>query len=245
MLFADFRLLQETIILSSSCSPSTVKAILIFFMVLMVTACASPTKLENSQTVEIDNNLAQLKQWALRGKIAWIAPNQRKSAYINWTQDSLSIQFTLSNVLGIQLANMTYDGSMATLSANDNTYTDTSPSALIAQTTGWHVPILDLQYWIKGAVNRTGRAQSNQHTAIESVQRYENGLIKQITTGCDKLANNRSTAIQQGSCAQWTIDYQAYAPVILKGIAYQLPKSIELTKVHGSEKIKIQVNQWK
>ncbi len=201
---------------------------IILFTVIILSACVSKQRLENQAVITLNNNLAQLTDWQIKGKIAWITPLERKSAYINWQQNHANMQFNLSNVLGINLASLHYDGEIATLEADGQTYTDLSPSRLIFHTTGWHVPLEPLSSWVKGALTKQGRnATSNQQQVI----RYENGLIQQIKATCT-------------NCDQWTIDYNSYVNVNIQGIDYQLPQQINMHNPVNQAQIKIKINQW-
>ena len=43
---------------------------------------------------------------------------------MNWTQDTPALTFTLSNVLGIQLAQLKFDGELSTLQADGKVFVD-------------------------------------------------------------------------------------------------------------------------
>ena len=201
-------------------------------IIFALTACASRPSLESQAVVTLNNNLAQLQKWKLIGKIAWITASERKSAYMNWQQNVDNMQFDLSNLVGINLASLNYNGEIATLRADGKEYQDPSPSFLIFKTTGWSVPLEPLSSWVKGAATSQGRlgdktAPSNNQQII----RYENGLIKQIRPNCEK-------------CDDWTIDYTAYENVTIGADEYQLPKQITMVNSASQAIIKIRISQW-
>lgn len=219
-----------------SCLRRATFGIIILFV---VQACTTKGLLEDQAVLALNNNLATLQNWQLRGKIAWVTPQERKSAYINWQQREQNMQFTLSNVLGINLATLNYDGELATLVADDQTYSDPSPSRLIYQTTGWSVPILPLSSWIKGAASTNGREYLSsgngdvlQKGFKQRIIRFENGLIKQLIPQC-------------AGCDAWQIDYKRYQAVVIKQVEYQLPTDISLTNLKSNATIKIRVNEWR
>lgn len=209
-----------------------IRQLTMIVIVFALTACASRPSLESQAIVQLNYNLAQLQKWKLKGKIAWITASERKSAYMNWQQNRENMQFDLSNLVGINLASLNYNGEIARLNANGKEYQDPSPSFLIYKTTGWNVPLELLGSWVKGAATSQGR-QSSKLTPSHNQQiiRYENGLIKQIKPNCEK-------------CDQWTIDYTSYENVTIGGIEYQLPKQIDMFNSGSQAKIKIKISQW-
>jgi len=226
-----------------------IKRLACVLVVCCLAACSGKPALESQAVINLNNNLAQLQQWKLKGKIAFISPSQRKSAYMNWQQNNRSIQFDLSSVLGINVASLSFDGQLAILQADGKTYQDPSPSALIYQTTGWQVPLEQLSTWVKGAASPVGRL-NNKLTANDSyttvvmaqntqqITRYENGLIKQIKPVC---ANEGS---EKSRCDQWTIDYTSYANVTINNIQYQLPTQINMYNSRNQATIKMRISEW-
>lgn len=205
-----------------------VRLLLIGTMVIGLMACAAKPKLESQAIITLNNNLAELTHWKLKGKIAWITPNERKSAYINWQQQNQDMQFVLSNLLGINLASLAFDGDMATLNADGKQFQDPSPAMLIYQTTGWNVPLERLSSWVKGAASVSGRASQS---GSQEIVRYENGLIRQIKPTCN-------------NCDQWRIDYTAYDNVIIDSTEYQLPSDITMYNPAFNATIKIKISEW-
>lgn len=197
--------------------------------VAWLSACSSTKMLENDVNAQLNSNLAKLTSWKLRGKIAVIAPNERKSANLNWQQIDDRTNLTLSNVLGITLAELNYNGTIASLEADSKTYKDTSPSRLIHRITGWQVPVEPLVYWIKGASSATGRNASVNNNA--TILRYDNGLIKQITPNCNR-------------CERWQINYKKYDTAYIDNQEYQLPSSITLKNLDTNISIKLRIDKW-
>lgn len=211
------------------------KLLVVGLFISALSACVSRPSLESEAIIQLNNNLAQLQQWKLKGKIAWITNSERKSAYMNWQQNNKDMQFDLSNLVGINLASLSYNGELATLSSDGQVYEDSSPSALIYKTTGWNVPLETLSSWVKGAVSEQGRQANASSNSVrndnQTVIRYENGLIKQIKSNCEV-------------CDQWTINYTSYENVTLANIEYQLPKQISMYNPAYQATIKIKISQW-
>jgi outer membrane lipoprotein LolB len=218
-----------------------VKVCFVACLFSFINGCATKPSLENQIAVAVDNNLAQLTQWRLKGKIAWITPQQRTSAYMNWHQNDAQMQFTLTNVLGITLASLSYDGENAILQADGRQFQDPSPSALIYRTTGWQVPLTSLSSWIKGAPSHKGRIdEKNKLSGIRNnaqILRYENGLIKQIKPAC-------AVKLNVENCNEWTIDYTRYTSVSISNVQYQLPSTINMYNTASRASIKMRISEW-
>jgi outer membrane lipoprotein LolB len=223
------------------------KFCMITFILFVMQACATKSTLDDQALIQLNSNLAALDNWKLKGRIAWITSSDRKSAYVNWQQRGQEMEFKLTNLLGINLATLNYNNTLATLQADGKTYSDPSASYLIYQITGWDVPILPLGSWIKGAASTDGREyyglannfnlqDKTNNTKLTApkrqlITRFENGLIKQLIPKCS-------------GCDAWQIDYQDYQNATLNNINYQLPTNISLTNIRTQAIIKIRVSEW-
>lgn len=101
--------------------------------------------------VEHVRALTLLNEWQLQGKIGFQQQGEGGSAYINWTQVADSFYITLSGPLGAGTTIISGNDSGARLeSASDGTFIAESPEQLLYEHTGWHLPLHNLLYWIKG-----------------------------------------------------------------------------------------------
>ena len=213
--------------------------IVVSIIVFFLSGCTSKPSLENEVAINVHNNLAQLTQWKMKGKIAWITPSQRTSAYMNWQQNDASIEFTLTNVLGINMATLSYDGATAKLSADSKNYQGVSPSALILQTTGWQVPINALSTWVKGMPISANQKHKQAYATNDAhITRYDNGLIQQIRPRCTNELSRKSP------CNEWTIDYTSYTATTINNIEYQLPTNISMFNAANKATIKMRISEW-
>jgi len=160
--------------------------------------------------------LTLMRHWELTGKIAVITPDERKSAYLNWQQANQSIDFRLSNLIGVSLLNLSYDGKIARLEADGEEYRDGSTEALVYRTTGWVLPLDNLPQWIKGSSNEQ-----------DQVFLGENGLPERIQPIC-------------ATCFGWEITYSQYKQV--QGV--WLPFSVEVNNPIKQTRLKFKVSQW-
>lgn len=161
--------------------------------------------------------LAITTSWELVGKIAVISPTERKSAYLNWQQTKQKLDFRLSNLIGVSLLNLNFDGKVARLESDGKNYQDSSTEALIYRTTGWILPLDNLPQWIKGATNSKDKVTLNNM-----------GFPSKIEPIC-------------ATCTGWEITYDQYQKV--DGIWF--PFIINVNNSEKQTKLKFKVSQWK
>lgn len=177
---------------------------------------------------QVNQDLDNLQSWQLSGKIAWITPEERKSAYINWQTSNNDTTFNLNNLLGVNLARLRTENTVSTLSTDDKTFVGDSASLLIFQQTGFRVPIEQLKYWVKGQIPDS----ENYNANIKNEITYRtDGLIKSLTHNCEY-------------CDVWNITYNNYTQAEINQTTYVLPSSIELFNPAHQALIKIRITGW-
>ncbi len=176
----------------------------------------------------VNQDINELQSWQLSGKIAWITPEERKSAYINWQTSNNDITFNLNNLLGVNLASLSTKNGVSTLSADDKTFFGDSASLLIFQQTGFRVPIEQLKHWVKGQIPNS----ENDYANIKKEITFRtDGLIKSLTHNCEY-------------CDVWDITYNNYTQAEINQNTYILPSSIELFNPAHQARIKIRISGW-
>jgi outer membrane lipoprotein LolB len=197
----------------------------IVLFIALLSSCKNTHDIEERRKIDMSAEymqlpnqakLALLSHWELTGKIAVITPDERKSAYLNWQQANEDIDFRLSNLIGVSLLNLSYDGEIARLEADGEEYEDFSTEALIYRTTGWILPLDNLPRWIKGAASEQDIVTLNSQSLPQKIQPI-----------CD-------------SCAGWEISYSQYKKV--QGV--WLPFSVEVNNPLKQTRLKFKVSQW-
>jgi outer membrane lipoprotein LolB len=206
-------------------SSPTYKLFGLFLFIVLLNGCKNVPDLENRKAIDMSAEYLQLPNqekvgllthWELSGKIAVITADERKSAYLNWQQADDKIDFRLSNLLGVSLLKLSYNGNIARLEVDGDIYEDMSTEALIYRTTGWILPLDNLPQWIKGAANEQDIVTLNAQ-----------GLPQHIKAICQ-------------SCAGWEISYSQYKEV--QGVL--LPFSIVVNNPSKQTRLKFKVSQW-
>lgn len=207
-------------------NPPFVKfTVVVFILIFVLSGCKNTNNLNKASDVDMSaeflalsnhEKLALMTHWELSGKIAVFTSTERKSAYLNWHQSNQEIDFRLSNLIGVSLLNLSFDGELAKLEADGEEYEDVSTEALIYRTTGWLLPLDNLHHWIKGLSNDDDQIQLNDF-----------GLPSRIEPICD-------------TCIGWIITYSQYKEV--QGV--WLPFNIDVINPTKQTRLKFKVSQW-
>ncbi|RDI48603.1 lipoprotein insertase outer membrane protein LolB [Aquicella lusitana] len=95
--------------------------------------------------------LSRIQSWQLSGKIAVQTARESGSATMNWTQQRERYQVALQGPLGAGSLRLSGQPGMASLETSDGKrYTANSAEQLLAQQSGWNLPLSHLKYWIRG-----------------------------------------------------------------------------------------------
>ncbi|MFT5879654.1 MAG: outer membrane lipoprotein LolB [Moritella sp.] len=115
--------------------------------------------------------LRDITAWRLQGQIAFITPQERNSATLNWQQLAQDFSINLTGPFGIHLMTIKRSAGIATLILDDNQqYQDSNAQRLINQLSPLPIPIDELRYWIMGeplsddlTLDRYGRVSQAAH----------------------------------------------------------------------------------
>ena len=131
-----------------------------------------------------------MSHWKLKGKIGIRTKEDGGSAHLRWIQQGSRYELSLSGPLGQGAASIHGNQSGVTLKSRrtGTLYADT-PEQLISKAFGWHVPISNLLYWIKGS-------PTPDHNLTQTHSRYDE-------------AGRLESFSQHG----WTIQYSRFRQV--------------------------------
>lgn len=93
-----------------------------------------------------------LQQWSAQGRIGIRWPGDNQSARLQWDQQADAYRIRLSGPLG-QGGLLIEGGEQAVTlrrSGDDTLYRADSPEALMQQLLGWHLPLSEAGYWLRG-----------------------------------------------------------------------------------------------
>jgi outer membrane lipoprotein LolB len=162
--------------------------------------------------------LEQYQSWQLRGKLAYKRGDEAFSANLRWQESPPNTSLRLFNTLGITLVDLSVTPEQAVLDVDDQTYTDSNAQDLLLQTTGWDIPVNQLQRWIKGLPDKEDTIEFN-----------ENGTIKRLVPSCQQ-------------CGKWIVEYNSY----LQSNELVLPSALTIRDISQSNAfIKVRISTWR
>jgi outer membrane lipoprotein LolB len=172
----------------------TVKQIIwILFLALTLSSCARMSRTEtipaepSATKADRQASLANIHSWHVNGKIALQASHDSGSANVDWTQNQQQYAISMSGPLGASGMKLTGHPGLVTLQTSDGkTYSAASAEQLLAERWNFHLPVSNMQYWIRGLAvpGMPANTRFDQYGRLESL-------------------------VQQG----WRVDYLAYSNV--------------------------------
>lgn len=159
---------------------------------------------ETIDWVEHLRQLTLLREWQIKGKIGVRTANDGGSAYLDWSQSFDSFHLLLSGPLGQGSTIISGNPLGARLQNSDGIFLSDSPEQLVADHTGWEIPINHLLYWVKGIP-----APDDEPTMTHN----EKGLLSKLT--------------QDG----WTLSYDRYVDAMGQTLPRRIKLTKEDLKV--------------
>lgn len=122
---------------------------------LLLSACASVPAPPNPQVtptswLQSRDRLLQLTHWKTSGAIGIKTVKSGFNAHFIWVQNNNRYLIQLAGPLGASAVQM--QGAPGNIIVRDSKgiYRANSPEALLTRHFGWHLPISNLKYWIRG-----------------------------------------------------------------------------------------------
>lgn len=134
---------------------------LIYIFILLgltccLASCATMTEKQVAQNKNISwdsraQTLSSIEKWDLKGLIAIREARDSVSANLHWQQFGKGYHIALYGPLGSNSYELTgRPGRVELAGANGQRTIASSPEDLIAKQAGWHLPVSNLYYWIRG-----------------------------------------------------------------------------------------------
>ncbi len=159
----------------------------------------------------------KISHWQIIGKLGVRIPGDNGSANLRWQYDKRHYSLDLSGPFGQgRLLISGKPGRVTLQQPGEAPLMADSAEALIYQTTGWTLPVMQLAYWVRGV--------PAPHQPVVRMEQDESGLLAQLEQ------------------AGWLIQYQDYQSVP-SGISHlQLPGRI--TASYGDVRLTLIIRQW-
>lgn len=136
--------------------PGRILRITLLISTILLASCATtPSAIApQNQTVSWDNRvqtLSDIQNWDLKALIAIRTQADAESASLSWQQNKQNYTLNLFGPLGSNAFLLKGTPSKVTLqNPKGQTFSAVTPELLLAQQTGWQLPVSYLQYWIRG-----------------------------------------------------------------------------------------------
>lgn len=184
----------------------------LFSIVIFITGCSSTPSQTSTNGESVTNIqkraelLSEITSWKIKGKIAFITPEERNSASLFWDNFINGQKLNLTTYLGINVLQLHSLNNVHTIELEGEKYTDTNLNNLITSLTNLTLPTEALTHWIKAI----------PYLDDDDIKYSKNQLPLSLTS----LYNNR----------EWLITYSSYKPaLILDQQTYvQLPYKIKV-----------------
>lgn len=144
--------------------------------------------------------LAQLKDWHISGRVGVSTPRRGGSASLDWKEQGGQMTLLFSGPFGMGAVRM--QGTPQEMHVRDSkgrSWVTYQPEAALESTLGWPLPIGSLRYWVLGLP----APGTGYHVSVSS-----RGLLSRL--------------VQQG----WQVDYAAYQ----KNAGLLLPQNLVVTR---------------
>ncbi|NVJ58856.1 MAG: outer membrane lipoprotein LolB [Gammaproteobacteria bacterium] len=122
-------------------------------------------------SIEARNSfLSKQDNWTLTGRIGITSQKESNSANISWQKRGDAIELRIYGGLGTTYALLTSSpsGSKIELS-DDQVFYGNDPQELLWRTTGWNIPVVELQKWILGLTYGAPSFQLNDQGLVDSI----------------------------------------------------------------------------
>jgi outer membrane lipoprotein LolB len=162
--------------------------------------------------VQVNN----IQSWTIKGSTSIQHDNKTEIASLTWTQQFAQYNISLFGPLSLGRVTISGAPGMVTLTqSNKPTVSATSPEQLMQKQLGWHLPIANFYYWVRGIAAPTGGVAGGARV-LQDPQ------------------NHALQIVQQG----WKIQYADYMTV--QGV--DLPRKIDMTnsRLH----IRVVIRSW-
>ena len=105
----------------------------------------------------------------MQGRIGILTAEESNSASIEWRKEGERTHIRISGMLGQTYARLSKGPEGAKVELSDQTYTGTNAQQLLYRTTGWNIPVDQLEQWILGIYTSNANYQNNTDGYVEHI----------------------------------------------------------------------------
>lgn len=133
------------------------RIIWISLLIALLTSCSvtappqAPPAAPKATWEDRQITLNRIQNWSLNGKIGIQSRQDSGSATVNWIQSARTYSISLSGPLGSNGMRLSGQPGHVTLQTSDGkSYSASSPEQLLASRWGYHLPVSNMHYWVRG-----------------------------------------------------------------------------------------------
>jgi outer membrane lipoprotein LolB len=129
---------------------------------LLLTSCANLGPAPSSLPDNYQQQVGQLEQWALRGRLNIRTPDSSDTVNINWQQHNQDYDISLSGTLGLGAVQVSGDNTQVIIEkAGEEPVLAQSLEAISVELLGYAFPASELLFWIRGLPSPQRRAEQS------------------------------------------------------------------------------------
>jgi outer membrane lipoprotein LolB len=142
--------------------------------VLLLAGCATTIPAPGSS-----HSAAAISVWQLNGRVSLTRGEEGWHASLYWQEQADTFQLRVSGPLGQGGFQLGGDGhGVVLVDADGQTFAAQDADALLAQATGWRLPVKGLRYWIRGLPEpAAGRARATRDDAGQLRRLEQSGWV--------------------------------------------------------------------
>lgn len=153
----------------------------ILFILLIVSGCSNINELpEDTAPVSSQiprawqqhlQQVSQVENWALSGKVGVVTPNQSQTGYIDWQQNQQNFAINIRGTLGFGGLDLHGDQDLVTIKVDENNQRTLPTEIALERYLEWEFPINALKYWVKGIPDPNSPVTSQHFNASGQLAR--------------------------------------------------------------------------
>jgi outer membrane lipoprotein LolB len=132
-------------------NPASILARGLIALALLLPMLFSGCTTAPTSSTQVGRNPAELRVWAMDGKLGFRSPSKNGSAWVHWQQQNEIYQLQLTGPFGAGATRIEGGPDFAVLSqSGEPPLTAADGEALTARLFGWPFPVRHMTHWIKG-----------------------------------------------------------------------------------------------
>lgn len=151
-----------------------IKLGLALLLLSFLSGCASMYPQGSSK--ELQQQLNQLENWQVRGKLSVVSPESSNTGYLTWKQRQQAYDLYIAGPFGAGSSRLQGDGQQASLLIpgwKEPQYAASAEELMLIHT-GWNFPVSQIRYWVKGQAipGSKAKAHFNDNGLLDSLEQH-------------------------------------------------------------------------